>query len=189
MPFSSWLGRINKSTQTPVFAVWGNIIFADVVGLLYIVNTTAFSAIVSINTIASSLAYFIPIALRLTVARTSFKKGPFNLGPFSNIINFISCFWILFTSILFFFFFFVHYLIYLILSLPFFRPITKNISLFKIKNLLHYSFFLYLFVIFSTLLIVTITNRMRNSNLALLKYLLSARVHFRNFNFVTAQSI
>ncbi|KAI7893712.1 amino acid/polyamine transporter I [Mucor mucedo] len=101
MPFSRWLSVINKSTQTPIYAVWANIIFAAVVGLLYIVNTTAFNAIVSINTIASSLAYFIPIALRLTVARKKFKRGPFHLGPFSDIINFISCFWILFTSALF----------------------------------------------------------------------------------------
>ncbi|KAI8384638.1 amino acid/polyamine transporter I [Radiomyces spectabilis] len=101
MPFSRYLCYINKTTQTPVYAVWGNILFAVVVGLLYIVNTTAFNAIVSINTIASSMAYFIPIALRLTTARNSFKKGPFHLGPFSDLINFISCFWILFTSVLF----------------------------------------------------------------------------------------
>ncbi|KAI9025028.1 amino acid/polyamine transporter I [Phycomyces nitens] len=101
MPFSQWLSYINPTTKTPVYAVWANVIFAAIVGLLYIVNTTAFNAIVSINTIASSLAYFIPIALRLTTARKTFQKGPFHLGPFSNVINVISCFWILFTSVLF----------------------------------------------------------------------------------------
>ncbi|KAI7898409.1 amino acid/polyamine transporter I [Cokeromyces recurvatus] len=100
-PFSRWLSIVNKSTQTPIFAVWANVIFAAIVGLLYIVNETAFNAIVSINTIASSLAYFIPIFLRMTVARKKFERGPFHLGPFSGIINFVSCFWILFTSILF----------------------------------------------------------------------------------------
>ncbi|KAI9480465.1 MAG: amino acid/polyamine transporter I [Benjaminiella poitrasii] len=100
-PFSRWLSIVNRSTQTPIFAVWANVLFAAIVGLLYIVNETAFNAIVSINTIASSLAYFIPISLRLTVARKSFQRGPFHLGPFSDIINFTSCFWILFTSILF----------------------------------------------------------------------------------------
>ncbi|KAI8975093.1 amino acid permease-domain-containing protein [Mycotypha africana] len=100
-PFSRWLSVINRSTQTPIYAVWANIIFAAVVGLLYILNETAFNAIVSINTIASSLAYFIPIALRLTVARKSFRRGPFHMGPFSDLVNFTSCIWILFTSILF----------------------------------------------------------------------------------------
>ncbi|KAI8336017.1 amino acid/polyamine transporter I [Blakeslea trispora] len=101
VPFSQWLSQVNRSTQTPVYAVWANITFAAIVGLLYIVNNTAFNAIVSVNTIASSLAYFIPIALRLTVARKTFQKGPFHLGPFSDVINLASCFWILFTSVLF----------------------------------------------------------------------------------------
>jgi amino acid transporter len=101
MPFSKQLATINQKTMTPVWAVWGNIAFAIVVGLLYIVNETAFNAIVSVNTIASSIAYFIPIALRLTVARKIFKRGPFHLGPFSDVINVISLIWILLTSILF----------------------------------------------------------------------------------------
>ncbi|KAG2197835.1 hypothetical protein INT47_009716 [Mucor saturninus] len=101
MPFSKQLATINQKTMTPVWAVWFNIIFAIVVGLLYIINETAFNAIVSVNTIASSMAYFIPIALRVTVARKIFKRGPFHLGPFSDIINVTSLFWILFTSILF----------------------------------------------------------------------------------------
>ncbi|KAI9013801.1 amino acid permease-domain-containing protein [Phycomyces nitens] len=101
MPFSKWLSHVNERTQTPIYAVWGNIIFAVIVGLLFIVNETAFNAIVSINTIASSLAYFIPIVLRLTVARKTFVRGPFHLGPFSDIINFSSCCWILLTSALF----------------------------------------------------------------------------------------
>ncbi|ORX57004.1 amino acid transporter [Hesseltinella vesiculosa] len=100
-PFSNYLSRVHPQTKTPIFAVWANITFATIIGLLYMVNTTAFNAIVSVNTIASSFAYFIPIALRLTVSRQSFKRGPFHLGPFSNLINAISCVWILFTSILF----------------------------------------------------------------------------------------
>ncbi|ORZ14128.1 amino acid permease-domain-containing protein, partial [Absidia repens] len=100
-PFSDHLSRVNPVTKTPIYAVWANIIFAMVIGLLYIVNTTAFNAIVSVNTISSSLAYLIPIALRLTVARKSFKRGPFHLGRFSDVINLTSCCWIIFTSILF----------------------------------------------------------------------------------------
>ncbi|KAI7899513.1 amino acid permease-domain-containing protein [Cokeromyces recurvatus] len=101
VPFSKYLSRINPKTMTPIYAVWFNIIFAILVGLLYIINETAFNAIVSVNTIASSMAYFIPIALRLTVARKSFIPGPFHLGPFSDVINVISLCWILLTSILF----------------------------------------------------------------------------------------
>lgn len=101
MPGSKWLYRLNKWTLAPVYAVWGNVIFAAVVGLLFIINDTAFSAIVSVNTIASSLAYLIPITLKVTVARKKFERGPFHLGPFSTIINVISIAWIVLTSVLF----------------------------------------------------------------------------------------
>lgn len=39
--------------------------------------------------------------MRLTVARKKFQRGPFHLGPFSPVINIISCLWIIFTSALF----------------------------------------------------------------------------------------
>ncbi|CAO3637505.1 unnamed protein product [Mucor fragilis] len=100
-PFSKYLATINLKTQTPVWAVWFNVVFAMIVGLLYIINETAFNAIVSVNTIASSMAYFIPIALKLTVARKVFVRGPFHLGPFSDAINVVSLCWILLTSVLF----------------------------------------------------------------------------------------
>jgi amino acid transporter len=101
MPFSYYLKQIHPKSQTPIYAVWFNVIFAIIVGLLYIINETAFNAIVSVNTIASSLAYFIPIALRVTVARKKFVRGPFHLGPFSDIINVTSLCWIVLTSALF----------------------------------------------------------------------------------------
>ncbi|KAI9279328.1 amino acid permease-domain-containing protein [Sporodiniella umbellata] len=100
-PFSKYLSIVNTKTKTPIYAVWFNVIFAIIVGLLFIINETAFNAIVSVNTIASSMAYFIPIALKLTVARKVFKRGPFHLGPFSDIINIVSLAWILLTSALF----------------------------------------------------------------------------------------
>ncbi|KAI8977522.1 amino acid permease-domain-containing protein [Mycotypha africana] len=101
MPFSRHLAKVNAKTMTPIYAVWFNVIFAMIVGLLYIINETAFNAIVSVNTIASSMAYFIPIALRLTVARNIFQRGPFHLGPFSTVIGWTSLCWILLTSVLF----------------------------------------------------------------------------------------
>ncbi|ORX53264.1 amino acid transporter [Hesseltinella vesiculosa] len=102
-PFSKQISTVNDYTKTPVWAVWANIIFAVVVGILYIINDTAYSAIVSVNTIASSSAYLIPIFLRLTVSRKKFKRGPFHLGPFSDAIGVCSCLWIVFTCILFVF--------------------------------------------------------------------------------------
>ena len=56
-------------------------------------------------------SYIIPIALRLTVARSWFKKGPFHLGPLSYIIGWIGVTWGCFISV--------------VLILPTYYPVTS----------------------------------------------------------------
>jgi hypothetical protein len=84
-----------------VAAVWFNIAFCFVLGLPYIWSETAYSAIVSVNTIASSISYLIPILCRIILARSTFEPGPFNLGRFSTLVGIISSGWIIVTSALF----------------------------------------------------------------------------------------
>ncbi|KAI8093704.1 amino acid/polyamine transporter I [Halteromyces radiatus] len=101
MPFSSYLHSLNPNTKSPVYAVWFNVVVAGIVGVLYMINSTAYSAIVSVNTIGSQMSYFVPILLRITVSRKTFIPGPWHLGMFSTLIGTISCAWILFTCALF----------------------------------------------------------------------------------------
>ncbi|KAL0086809.1 amino acid/polyamine transporter I [Phycomyces blakesleeanus] len=101
MPFSKKLYSLNAQTKSPIIAVWFNIIVSGIIGILYIVNDTAFEAIVSINTIGAQTAYLIPIVLRITVSRTKFVPGPWNLGRFSIAIGYVSSFWLIFTCVLF----------------------------------------------------------------------------------------
>ncbi|OAD68859.1 hypothetical protein PHYBLDRAFT_149865 [Phycomyces blakesleeanus NRRL 1555(-)] len=101
MPFSKQLHTLNPKTKSPVIAVWFNIVVAGIVGLLYIINDTAFEAIVSLNTIGAQMSYLIPIVLRITVSRTKFTPGPWHLGRFSIVIGYISSAWLLFTCALF----------------------------------------------------------------------------------------
>ncbi|KAF1804601.1 amino acid permease-domain-containing protein [Mucor lusitanicus] len=100
MPFSNWLAKLTKS-KVPANAVWFNIIFSAILGIPYLFSEVAFETIVSINTIAASISYFIPIWLRITMARKRFQKGPFHLGVLSVPCGIIACAWILFTSALF----------------------------------------------------------------------------------------
>lgn len=100
MPFSKWLAKLTKS-KVPSNAVWFNIIFSAILGIPYLFSDVAFETIVSINTIAASISYFIPIWLRITMARKRFQKGPFHLHIFSIPCGIIACAWILFTSVLF----------------------------------------------------------------------------------------
>lgn len=97
MPWSKHLHSLEKRTNNPVLAVWFNIAVAGtlyfpnhvlcyvqsgligdlpvIVGVLYMINSTAFEAIVSVNTIGAQSSYFIPILLRITVSRKTFKPG------------------------------------------------------------------------------------------------------------------
>ncbi|KAK3820541.1 MAG: amino acid permease-domain-containing protein [Linnemannia elongata] len=100
LPMSKRLHKLNKE-KSPVAAVWFNIAFCFVLGLPYIWSETAYSAIVSVNTIASSISYLIPILCRIILARSTFEPGPFNLGRFSTLVGVISSGWIVITSALF----------------------------------------------------------------------------------------
>lgn len=100
LPLSKHLHKLNKE-KSPVAAVWFNIAFCFILGLPYIWSETAYSAIVSVNTIASSISYLIPILCRIILARDTFEPGPFNLGRFSTPIGIISSLWIICTSALF----------------------------------------------------------------------------------------
>ncbi|KAF9024298.1 hypothetical protein BGZ52_011190 [Haplosporangium bisporale] len=100
LPLSKHLHKLNKE-KSPVAAVWFNIAFCFILGLPYIWSETAYSAIVSVNTIASSISYLIPILCRIILARDTFEPGPFNLGRFSTPVGVISSLWIICTSALF----------------------------------------------------------------------------------------
>ncbi|KAK5828179.1 amino acid/polyamine transporter I [Linnemannia elongata] len=100
LPLSRHLHKLDKH-KSPVAAVWFNIAFCFFLGLPYIWSETAYSAIVSVNTIASSISYLIPILCRILLARESFQPGPFSLGRYSILIGVISTFWIVITSALF----------------------------------------------------------------------------------------
>jgi len=97
---SKTLHKLNKE-KSPVAAVWFNIAFCFVLGLPYIWSETAYTAIVSVNTIASSISYLIPILCRIILARNTFEPGPFNLGRFSTPVGVIASTWIIVTSALF----------------------------------------------------------------------------------------
>ena len=101
LPFSQFWYKINPRTLTPdriIFLVF----FMDVaLCLLPLISETAFNAITSITCIGYQISYAIPIFLRLTCAKDTFQRSAFHLGPFSEIIGWISVVWLVITSIFF----------------------------------------------------------------------------------------
>lgn len=51
-----------------------------IIGILYMINSTAFEAIVSVSTIGAQSCYLVPILLRITIARKAFKPGKVYMG-------------------------------------------------------------------------------------------------------------
>lgn len=100
MPCSKWLTKLSSS-KVPANAVWFNIAFAVILGIPYLFSEVAYETIVSINTISANISYFIPIWLRITMARKRFQRGPYSMGKLSIPCGIIACIWILFTSVLF----------------------------------------------------------------------------------------
>ncbi|XP_075522298.1 amino-acid permease BAT1 homolog isoform X1 [Primulina tabacum] len=111
MPLSKLWHKVNKQ-EVPVYSVWLSAIIAFCMALTSLGSIVAFQAMVSIATIGLYIAYALPIFFRVTLARKSFVRGPFNLGRYGNIVGWIAILWVATISVLF--------------SLPVAYPITAE---------------------------------------------------------------
>ncbi|WP_223268197.1 amino acid permease [Streptosporangium nondiastaticum] len=100
LPFSRVWHRINPQTRTPTNAVWLAAAGAFVLGLPYLVNSTAYAAVTSIATIGLYLAYAAPTLLRLRKG-DAFERGPWNLGRWSKPVGFVAIGWVALITVLF----------------------------------------------------------------------------------------
>ena len=113
LPFSRLWFKINKTTQTPLYAVWIFVIVSTVINLLGLGSYAAISAIFNLTAIALDWSYCIPIICKMMYGQ--FEPGPWHLGKASFWINLWAVIWTLFVSIIY--------------VLPTLRPVTKeNVS-------------------------------------------------------------
>lgn len=100
-PGSKFLYKVNENTKAPDRVI-GLVFVMDVLlCLLPLISTTAFEAITSVSAIGYQISYAIPILLRLTVSKNTFRKSSFDLGVMSLPIGWISVIWLVLTSIFF----------------------------------------------------------------------------------------
>ncbi|OQO03957.1 hypothetical protein B0A48_10599 [Cryoendolithus antarcticus] len=95
LPGSRWWSNVDKRTKTPVFATWGVLTVAALLGLLMFASPVAIGAVFSIGAIAQYVSFTTPVALKLFFDNGRFKPGPWNLGKWSRPINAIACLWLL----------------------------------------------------------------------------------------------
>jgi len=102
LPFSSWLYRMNKFTETPVNTVWWCAFLSMCLGLLVFAGPEAINAVFAISVTALYVAYSIPIVCRFAFTN-DFKPGPFNLGIFSFPVAATAVLFMAFMGIVFLF--------------------------------------------------------------------------------------
>ncbi|KAK7425034.1 hypothetical protein QQZ08_008310 [Neonectria magnoliae] len=97
-PFDHYFSKVNKDHQIPVRAVVLITVLQMVLGFIYIGNTTAFNAILSMAIIGMYASYMLPIIYMLVFGRknlTFSEYGPFKLGPvLGPTLNVVSLIWI-----------------------------------------------------------------------------------------------
>ncbi|KAF4925178.1 Choline transport protein [Colletotrichum viniferum] len=97
VPFDAYFSHVHKDLQIPVRAIAVVTIMQLLLGFLYLGNTTAFNAVLSMAIIGIYLSYSIPIAYMLLVGRNRLTRkeyGPFRLGGFLGpVLNVVSLVW------------------------------------------------------------------------------------------------
>ncbi|KAF5664279.1 choline permease [Fusarium heterosporum] len=102
-PFDKYLSKVDKHRQIPIYAVVVVTVLQMLLGLIYIGNTTAFNAILSMSVIGMYISYALPILAMLFARKrvlAANHSGSFKLGPIAGpIINIISLIWIIVATI------------------------------------------------------------------------------------------
>ncbi|OIV37647.1 amino acid permease [Mangrovactinospora gilvigrisea] len=100
LPFSRVWRRTRSLSRVPVNAVWLAACGALVLGLPYLINSTAYAAVTSIATIGLYIAYAIPTLLRLRRG-AEFRRGPWHLGRWSRPVGIAAVVWVGVITVLF----------------------------------------------------------------------------------------
>jgi len=94
-PMSSWIKKVNKTTYTPVNAVWFNTSVGICLLFLIFGGPIAIGAIFSVGAIAAYVAFTIPIFIKTFFVGDRFRRGPWHLGAFSKPVGVMACSFIL----------------------------------------------------------------------------------------------
>jgi amino acid transporter len=89
-PFSNIWKKVNKTTQTPVNAVWANTCIGILMLLLIFGGSVSIGALFSVGAIAAEVAFCTPSVIRVFFTGSKFRPGPWNLGKFSIPIGCIA---------------------------------------------------------------------------------------------------
>ncbi|MCJ1313203.1 hypothetical protein MMC25_006880 [Agyrium rufum] len=95
-----FFNKVDIRFQSPIRTVWLAATLSFLLAIPSLGSSVAFAAATSIATIGLYISYGLPILIGV-LNHKSFRKGPFNLGRFSQVTGTIACLWIGFITIIF----------------------------------------------------------------------------------------
>ena len=99
LPGSRIWSKVNPRTGTPTNSIWFCVTLSIILALPSLISSTAYLAVTSIAVIGLYIAYVVPVFLRRLTP--DFAPGPWNLGRWSPLINWIAVGWVVVICILF----------------------------------------------------------------------------------------
>lgn len=95
VPYSAYYAHLNPSNQLPVRMCILLTVLQFLLGLIYLGNTTAFNAIISMSILGMYASYVLPISFMLLYGRRSavHRPGWFSMGRWGPTINIIALLW------------------------------------------------------------------------------------------------
>jgi choline transport protein len=98
MPFSRYFAHLDSDRKIPVRMCVLLTVVQALLGLLYLGNTTAFNAVLSMAILGIYASYVLPIVYMLVYGRTPstyriVRFGPFTLGRWGSAINIFALLW------------------------------------------------------------------------------------------------
>ncbi|PLN79369.1 amino acid permease family protein [Aspergillus taichungensis] len=103
LPWSRYLTHVDPVWKVPARALWAQGVLIGLVGVLYLFANTVLDAILSVSTIALTISYGLPIAALLVVGRDRLPPGPFRLGRWGPLMNWVGVIYCAITTVFFFF--------------------------------------------------------------------------------------
>lgn len=103
MPFANYFAHVHPGLKVPVRMIVLVSVLQGLLGFIYLGNTTAFNAILSMAIIGMYLSYILPIIYMLLCGRKKLSAadyGPFKLGKVGGtIINTVAILWLILAMV------------------------------------------------------------------------------------------
>eukprot|EP00271_Cylindrocystis_brebissonii_P006437 TRINITY_DN19232_c0_g1_i1.p1 TRINITY_DN19232_c0_g1~~TRINITY_DN19232_c0_g1_i1.p1 ORF type:complete len:539 (-),score=54.41 TRINITY_DN19232_c0_g1_i1:127-1743(-) len=100
-PFSSFFSHLTAEAKIPLPSILLTFVCSILFTLPVLKSSIAFIAINSFTTVATYLAYAIPILMKITFGLRRFEPGPLSLGIWSVPVNLVALLWICCISVMF----------------------------------------------------------------------------------------